>query len=198
MAWEPDYITDVEMRKYLRIPDTDDDAELAVAISASSGAVNLSTGRQFGKVDTAEERKYTAQWDRRRCRWVVVIDDLMTTTDLAVSCTGGTITDYTLEPVNAAAKGRPWEILVVNSTSSVMPTDLENDVEITGTWGWTAVPSPVKLATRLQASRFHARRDSPYGIAGSPDQGHELRLLARVDPDVAVMLRRYARKWAMR
>jgi hypothetical protein len=55
------------------------------------------------------------------------------------------------------------------------------------------VPSAVKLATRLQASRFMARRDSPYGVAGSPDAGSEIRLLSRVDPDVAVALRGFSR-----
>jgi len=63
-------------------------------------------------------------------------------------------------------------------------------------WGWSAVPVPVKEATYLQASRFHSRRDSPYGIAGSPDQGSELRLLSRVDPDVAVSLSDFVRWWA--
>jgi hypothetical protein len=45
----------------------------------------------------------------------------------------------------------------------------------------------------LQASRFYARRDSPYGVAGSPDLGSEVRLLSKVDPDVAVSLADYVR-----
>ena len=49
-------------------------------------------------------------------------------------------------------------------------------------------------ATLLQASRLAARRDSPFGVAGSPDAGSEMRLLARVDPDVAVALEPYRRR----
>jgi hypothetical protein len=64
-------------------------------------------------------------------------------------------------------------------------------VKVTALWGWTAVPVAVKQATLLQASRFFSRRHSPYGVAGSPELGSEIRLLARVDPDVGVSLRDY-------
>lgn len=197
MAWEPDYASSADLKAYLRISDTVDDAQIALAVTAASRSVDQHCGRQFGVVAAAEERKYTARWDRRRARWLVDIDDLMSTTDLAITCTAGTITDYTLEPVNAEPLGRPWTSLVVNSTSTITPTSLVNDMAITALWGWTAVPTPVKQATLLQASRFFARRDSPYGIAGSPDTGSELRLLARVDPDVSVALTPYRRKWAV-
>jgi hypothetical protein len=50
------------------------------------------------------------------------------------------------------------------------------------------VPPTIKLATQLQASRWLKRRDAPFGIAGSPELGSELRLLAKLDPDVEVLL----------
>jgi hypothetical protein len=195
MAWAPDYVTTEEMRDYLRISDDDDNALIALAISAASRAVDKYAGRQFGVVAAAEERLYSAVWDRRRCRWVVEIDDLMSTTNLAVTCTAGTITGYTLEPVNAAKISRPWTRLVVDSDSSVQPTSLVNDMAVTALWGWSSVPESVEQATRLQAHRFHTRRKSPYGVAGSPDEGTALRLLARVDPDVGVALNPYRRVW---
>jgi len=52
----------------------------------------------------------------------------------------------------------------------------------------------VHEACLLQSSRIAARRDSPFGVAGSPETGSELRLLDRVDPDVAVTLSRYRRR----
>jgi len=197
MAWAPDYVTDVELKAYLRISDTGDDAELAVVATASSRAIDLHTNRQFGKVAAAEQRLYTARYDHERCRWVIDIDDLMTTTDLVILVGGVALTDYVKEPVNAAAKGRPWTRLVVDKDSAVVPTGEEYEVAGTAIWGWTAVPNSVKLAARLQASRFHSRRDSPYGIAGSPDAGSEMRLLSRVDPDVGVSLRSFVRPRAV-
>lgn len=197
MAWKPDYITSAELKSYLRIFDTVDDAEIAVAVTAASRAIDDHCNRQFGKVDAAEERLYTARPDYERGRWVVDIDDLMTATGLVVTIAGVATTAFTKEPVNAAPKTRPWTRLVVDSDSPVTPTGDPYEVSATAVWGWTAVPVAVKQAARLQGSRFHSRRDSPYGIAGSPDQGSELRLLSRVDPDVGVSLRDYRRPRAV-
>ena len=195
MAWAPDYATDAELAAYLRITDSVDDAQLGLAVTAASRAVDRHTGRQFGKVAAAEERFYTPRWDRRRRRWVVEIDDLMTTTDLVVEIAGTAVTAFTLEPRNAAAKSRPWELLVVDADSPVTPTGDEYEAAATASWGWTAVPATVEQATLLQGSRFMARREAPFGVAGSPELGSEVRLLARVDVDVAVMLGPYVRWW---
>ena len=202
MAWAPDYVTSAELTAFVHISDSVDDAQVAVAITAASRAIDLHTNRQFGVVAAAEQRFYTGRWDRQRCRWVVDVDDLMSTTNFAAitqdaeGVTVGTIDDYVLEPRNAAATGRPWTQMVVRPNSAFKPTGVENEVAVTALWGWTAVPTAVKQATYLQGSRFLARRDSPFGIAGSPDVGSELRLLARLDPDVAVSLRGYIRWWA--
>ena len=188
MAWAPDYVTSAELKAFLRIGDAADDVMVAAALTAASRAIDQHTNRQFGVVAAAEERFYTAEWDRRRCRWVIQIDDLMSTSnfDAQVQDADGTdlgqIDDYTLEPRNAAQVSKPWTHLVVKPTSAYLPTGAVDEVAITALWGWTAVPTAVKEATYLQASRFHARRDSPFGIAGSPEVGSELRLLARLDP----------------
>lgn len=204
MAWAPDYVTTAEGREYLtRHGDTVDDTQIALAITAASRAVDLccsqgDTARQFGVV-TAQERFYTPRWDRRRCRWIVEIDDLMSTVGFDPQLQDadgndlGAIDAYILEPRNAAAKSRPWTHLVVKPTSTHTPTGIEYEAAFTAPWGWTATPTPVKNATLLQMSRFAVRRDSPYGIAGSPDDGSEMRLLARVDPDVSVMLGSFKR-----
>lgn len=196
MAWAPDYVTTEAMRNYLRIADTDDDVQIAMAISAASRAVDQYAGRQFGQVDAAEDRMFTARWDRRRCRWVIEIDDVMDDSGLEVWTDAGEIDVFALEPANAPQRSRPWTRIVVDPSSAVMPTSEENGVSVTETmWGWLAYPAAVEQATALQASRFLARRDSPFGVAGSPDSGTELRLLARVDPDVGVALNPYRRVW---
>lgn len=196
MAWAPDYVAATDLKAYLRIGDTVDDAQIALAITAASRAVDRHCFRQFGLVNAAEARKYTARWDKSICRYVVDIDDLMTTVGLTFVTSAGAITAYTLQPSNAAAEGKPWTRLVVDSTSAVQPTTVQDGVTVTASYGWAAVPVAVKLATLLQASRLNIRRNSPFGVAGSPDLGSELRLLAKVDPDVAVVLGPYIRWWA--
>ncbi|HZO69209.1 MAG TPA: phage gp6-like head-tail connector protein [Kribbellaceae bacterium] len=202
MAWAPDYVTSTELKAYMRISDAVDDAELGFAISAASRAIDVDANRQFGVVAAPEERWFTGEWDRRRCRWIIIFDDLMAVTGFdpqvqdADGVDVGAIDDYVLEPRNAAVKARPWTQMMVRPDSTYKPTGLRDEISITALWGWTSVPTAVKEATLLQASRFAVRRDSPYGVAGSPDQGSELRLLQRVDPDVSVALRDYRRWWA--
>lgn len=196
MAWAPDYVTTADLKSYLRISDTVDDAELAFAISAASRAVDRATNRQFGLVAAPQARTYTARWDNGRRRWVVDIDDLQTVVGLTIATDAGTITGYTLQPGNAEFEGFPWTRLVVETTSAVQPNGDEGGVTVTGRFGWTTVPLAIEQATLLQASRFFKRRDAPFGVAGSPELGSELRLLAKVDPDVAVAVGPYQRWWA--
>ncbi len=194
MAWAPDYADLTELKSYVGIgdsADTEDDDELQLAVSAASRAIDRAANRQFGKVEQAEARYYEAVWDRHRGKYVVEIDDLMTATNLVVADANGTAvaaTDYTLEPRNAPARGRPWTQVVMATATSEMT--------VTAEFGWTDWPATIKAATLLQGSRFFKRADAPFGVAGSPEVGSELRLLARVDPDVAVMVGAYKRWWA--
>lgn len=191
MAWAPDYLTTTQVKDFRRIDpaDTLDDVEIAVAISAASRAIDDHCNRQFGLTAAPEERFYTAWYDYDRGRWVVDVDDFMTTTGLVVSVDGTALTTFTKEPLNAAALGRPWERLVFDETPDVYPTGVLAEVSAVARWGWTAVPTQVVQATHLQVNRLMSRRDAPFGVAGSPEQGSEIRLLARLDPDVAVSLK---------
>lgn len=187
--WAPDYVTLAEQKTFMHITGTADDAAIQAAITSASRAIDTHCNRQFGQVAAPEHRLYTAWWDSERCKWIVDLDDIMTTTGLAITVTGvGTITDYVLGPVNAAQKGRPYTSLAVGRSSTIQPTGDEFEIDALGQWGWSAVPATVQEATYLQASRFKVRQVSPWGVAGSPDAGNEIRLLARVDPDVAVSL----------
>jgi hypothetical protein len=188
MAWSPAYVTDEEFGEYLGSASTVDTAPIrAVAIEAASRVIDQATNRQFGKVDEAEARLYTARYDRRRCAYVVDIDDLSDSDGVTVTVNGTAVTDFTLRPYNKL----PYTKLIsatINSTE-------EGAVSVTGVWGWPAVPDTIKQACLIQAHRFFKRQGAEFGIAGSPDMGNELRLLSKVDPDVAVMLAAYARHW---
>lgn len=187
MTWEPDYVTVAELKSYLRIGDTDDDTLLALWATTASRAVDTFTHRQFGRVAAPETRTYEALYDRHIGTQAVEIDDLGDLTGLVVQSGLTVLTDYSLGPVNALLRGRPYERL----TGSV-----GGSLTITGFWGWAAVPAPVKTATLIQASRFAVRRDSPFGIAGSPSDGSEMRLLASLDPDLKTALgKKYRREW---
>lgn len=202
MPWAPNYTTTEDLADFVRITDTLDEVQLSLAISTASRGIDRACGRQFGSLSAVAARYYTARWDCRRQRWTVSIDDLMTTTGLLVAFDedgdetyGGEIDLFTLEPRNAAADGRPWTDLVVRPTAATLPTSLADGVRVTARWGWDQVPASIEQACLLQASRLLARRSSPFGVAGSPEAGNELRLLARLDPDVEVAVRPYRRVW---
>jgi hypothetical protein len=177
MAWEPDYVTVGELADFVHVDDGVDDVEFARAITASSRAVDDCCGRQFGLVAAPELRTYTPVWDRKLCAWVCRIDDVATVAGSLLA--GVPVTSALLYPRNAVVKGGVWTTLRVDTC---------DDVDVTMRWGWPAFPVPVTMATMLQSSRLVARRDSPFGVAGSPQTGSELRLLARLDPDVKTTL----------
>jgi hypothetical protein len=196
VTWKPDYVTAAGLRSYLRIDDSADDVFLALWITTVSRNIDDFCGRQFGQVAAAEERVYPPVWDRHEQAWFVDVDDVQDVTGFglvdadgtAIAAQTSTVDGYTLLPRNAVAKGQPYTQLKI----TVNPGD---EVTADALWGWTAVPSAVAAGLYLQAARLSARRDSPFGIAGSPSEGSEMRLLAQLDPDFRTSLKPYVRKW---
>lgn len=206
MAWAPDYTTVAALKAYVRIPalDTQDDVQLALAVTAASRAIDNATNRQFGLVAAPEARYYTAEWQSCDNRYTVEIDDVMIVTGASVvaDSTGDgdfdlTVTAYDFKPVNAASKGKPYTQLWIDRTVS-LPVRAVDGLQVTARWGWSDVPDTIEQATLIQASRFFTRREAPFGVAGSPESGSEMRLLERVDPDVKVMVQPYYRWWGAR
>lgn len=190
MPWAPDYATVDQVKDYLRIDldDTEDDTFIALWITAVSRNIDEHCGRQFGSV-AAQTRYYRPVYDRAACEWRATIDDLYDVTGLVVARPGGAVLAadaFELSPDNAPAKGRPYERIVLPGPGRYA---------VTAPWGWPVVPAAVPTAIFLQAARLAARRDSPFGVAGSPSEGAEMRLLAQLDPDFRTTLKPLRRKW---
>lgn len=109
--------------------------------------------------------------------------DLTFDTDLTLDV------DYILVPYTAAARGWPYTGIMATPGRTFPVAD--GAVRVIASFGWPAVPAPVRTAVLLQASRLFKRRLAPFGIAGSPEMGSELRLLAKLDPDVESLLQPY-------
>lgn len=211
MPWSPDYVELDDVKHALRITDDEDDVELGAAITAASRAIDDYTHRQFGKTDAAEIRIYPdveaggESWERPG---VLEIDDLASTTGIAIGvdeANDGTYsTVYTLGtearlwPLNAQVAGRPWTEL--RTLGSRRFPRQAGAVRIEAQWGWAAVPALVKQACMVEAIRLFKRKDAPFGVAGSSELGgaEPLRLLARLDPDVELMLAGLRRRWLVR
>lgn len=184
-----------DLKLALRITDNTDDVLLQVALDAARDSIDDHCNRTFMASVEPSPRMYQPTKER------VETDDFYTTQGLIISVGGTEIpaavenvsAGYTLYPLNAEAHGEPytsfeytqfpanaWPLYAAISRAKAI---------VIARWGYAAgVPAQVRQACILQASRIFARRLSPYGIAGSPDMGGELRILAKVDPDVAVLL----------
>jgi hypothetical protein len=208
MAWAPSYATATELGQFVRIDDSADDTVIDLAIDAASRMIDYACdpspehSRQFGRTDAPEDRYYTASprgfGPSVRGQWAAQCDDLASVVDLVVAVATGAggytpVTGTAALPRNAVALGRPYTAVLFAGSSYPSPPLAADAVRITGTWGWPEVPGPIHEACLLQASRLLARRDAPFGIAGSAEVGSEVRLLAKVDPDVETMLRPYVR-----
>ena len=196
MTWAPDYLTLAEAKLYLGVTDTVDDVQITGWITAASRAIDKRCNRQFGSLAAPAARTYrrVPYYDQMSGLWVLDIDDLMSTTGLLINGTAYASSGAVLLPDNAPADGRPWTALGFTTWPYPQYPGMPVTNVLTAPWGWSAVPAQVPMAAKLQINRWNSRRDSPMGVAGSPDQGSELRLLAKLDPDVATVLAGLSRR----
>jgi hypothetical protein len=186
------YCTLAELKASLAITDSVDDTPLEAAITATSRMIDDYTGRFFYRNGTTQSpvARYYTPLDP----WTMNMDDSVSITEVATddnfNQTWDTVwatSDYMLEPVNNPQRGWPVNrVLAIGRY--VWPYYLPQSCRITGVWGWNAVPAEINMATLIQAARLFTRRQSPFGIAGSPDLG-TVRLTAKLDADVEALLR---------
>lgn len=192
MALTNAYCTLSDLKTALAIEDIQDDTALEAAILTASRMIDDYTGRFFYRDGTNAApvvRFYTAQ-DWYTCN----VDDFVSLTQIATDdnfdqlyTTIWQADDYMVEPVNNPRRGWPLSRLLAID-SYIFPYNLPQSVKVTGVWGWPAVPAEISMAAKLQASRLFVRRQSPFGVAGTPEIG-TVRLTSRLDPDVEALIR---------
>jgi hypothetical protein len=190
MAIVNGYATLQELKTWLGITGSTDDARLELAIEAASRAIDTECSRRFY---AATQTLYFETDDPLRCD---LSDDLLTVTSIAYDSTGRrdyvTLagTDYELDPEVA-----PYRIVYIAPAASVFfPIDQRRAVRIVGSWGHNATGSAPQAITRaclLLATRYFKRKDAPFGVVGTPELGF-LRVTAR-DPEVRALLNPYRR-----
>jgi hypothetical protein len=123
---------------------------------------------------------------------VLRIDDLLSVTTLKTDENAdGTFettwaaSDYQLLPFDAPTKGEPYT--EISALLRRFPLCAKGQrvgrIQVTGLWGWTAIPNEVHTACLLHASRGLKRRHSPEGVIGVGEFGG-IRVSNRQDPDV--------------
>jgi hypothetical protein len=177
--------------------DASEDELLADVLSAASRSIDRRCGypaRRFWLDSTASARIFTPRGRTVRTDdgELLIVDDIGATEDLTVAVgRAGTFTvldssEFEAKPDNATANEQAITGLL--RVGSVWSSDPRVRVKVTAKWGWPAVPSEVKQATLILASRLYKRRQSPEGILGNADWGG-MTNLAREDPDVRTLLK---------
>lgn len=187
------YLTQAEAMSFIGQSEVRDSDELDDVVTAVSRQIDEYCQRHFYTVTEARTFEVEDLRELHFGAW----NDLTTLTTLKTDAGGDgtyettiTSTNYQLEPFNASLRGRPWlEVCLLNGLQFPTPVyDAREDlIQITGVWGWPAVPPAVKQACRIQVSRIAKRSESPLGVAGFGEFG-VIRLQSRLDPDVQQMI----------
>lgn len=185
MPWKPDYVDAADLAEFVRV--AADNPYVGTYGTAAARGIDDFCNRQFGQLDAAATFTYdscrAAQLDNGR--WLLLVDDVQVITAATVTVDGTAVDagvdGYQWWPRNAVVQGDVY----VGITLADRPT---GDVDVFARFGWSAVPAQVTAAEWLQVNRWNIRRESPYGTAGSTGDGSEVRLSAKLDPDVRLML----------
>jgi len=190
------YCSLADVKQALRITDTIDDAMLEMSINSASRLVDQYCNRSFYLGSTNTEVRYYSTTDP----YYVWIDDLAEFTSLDTSSNmknqydihwtnDGDYPDYELAPKNNLANAYYSPYTAIKATGHYLfPYFGDNSlIKVTGRWGWTSVPDPIKQATVIQASRLFKRLESPLGVAGVSDIGI-MRVGRAIDGDVAQLI----------
>jgi hypothetical protein len=171
----------------LRITDDVDDLVLAGVVESASRAIDQYCDRYFGQTGTQAapvNRLYRARSQQ------VMIDDLVTLTDVGVEYSGFAETFSSLgansvlkQPVNANTENplRPFTSLLAKPGTVLPPPP--GWVRVTGVWGWPTVPPQIRDACVLQTVRLFKSRDVPLGVMGGADMMGAIRLPGGLHPD---------------
>lgn len=163
------YVTGGQLRAHVGITDANDDVRLQIALDAAEDMVDDWCQRTFTVPTSATSRTFAIDDP-----YVLQVDDIASTTGLVIVDGSTTLTssDYQLEPLRAAAEGRPWTQIRRLGTAWSIPTNTgQVSVTITARWGWPATPDTVKRAALAIAGWLFTGATAPLGVAGVNEFG---------------------------
>lgn len=184
------YTTAADVRTYLGVAASTDDALLAVLIGAATAIIDGETGRCF---EAASATRYyqPAALDADDPNLLHLDGDLVSVTTLK-NGEGETIpsTDYWLLPRN---QGPPYHAIKLKSESTDAWTfDTDGEIEVAGKWGYSATPpADIVMACKRMTGYLYKLKDSQvFDVTAMPDQG-VITIPKGIPQDVKVVLMKY-------
>lgn len=172
------YASLTDLKSWLKIDDSEDDALLTLALTNAESAIDRYTERTFV---LSSAQSATARVYKTRNAGAVWVDDIGDTSGLIVKIDDADTgvfartltfgTDYVLDPPTGQyqAGGRVPSTRILTIGATLLPTLSESSrprIEVTAKWGWPVVPSEVQLATLYLAADLFRRKDAPFGVIG--------------------------------
>jgi hypothetical protein len=174
------YCTVEALKSRLSITNSNSDLELHAACFSASRWLEQYCQRTFWRTASTEARTFTP------CDLYSVelgaFNDLVSVTSLKTDSSGDGVyettwvtTDYQLLPYNTAGpETRPYTAIKAIGSQTFpwwylaasLPLTRADRVQVTGVFGWPAVPQAIKQAAQLMAAEIFRRKDAPLGIAG--------------------------------
>ena len=193
------YITVQEAQDYTGVNLAGSTALLEDVVTASSRLIDEYCGRHF----YAETAIRYFDTDDSQVLTLGPFNDLASATSVTEDTDGDgtyattyTSAEYQLGPGGAATRApiaEPFtELRLLDSVtfSVVVPTGRRGLIKINGTWGWPAVPIPVKQACRIIVAEVMKLESAPLGIVGFADFG-VTRVSKSMSPRAIQMLQPY-------
>ncbi len=191
------YCTNTEVKTYLGISGTADDALITALIARAQAAIDRHTHRTFSS--TADStRSFTVEEDTDgRTLWFDEdIVSITTVTTNADASTGTTVssTEYTTLPRNRT----PYYGIKIKSSVSkdwTYENDPETGVTVAGKWAYsTTPPDDVKHACVRLSSFYYQQKDAQvYDVTTIPDAGI-ITLPQGIPADVQLVLEPYVKR----
>lgn len=211
MAFGDAYMTAAQFRARTRETSSANDTAIDAVLLSASRSIDGYCGREFNKSAAPESRVFDFHvWDGMSWGHAVVFTheplfcgfpclqtgDLVSVSSIASGDGSGaypTVWDadsYQLLPRSAPTKGFPYtELGPPSGRWSGWPITAYG-VQVTGIFGWTAVPAPVKEVCFLAANRLKSLWDAPFGLSGGGEMG-ALDMTVSLTPILKEMLAPY-------
>ncbi len=188
MAISNGYCSLTDVKGALRITDSVDDVLLELAVEGAARQIDGYCERVF--YSSTATRLFSASDG-----YICIVDDISALTTIQTSSGADRVfdttweeTDYQLEPLNGISGGIVSPATAIRAIGDYLfpQSGGEANVKVTATFGWAEVPTAIRQASILLASRQYKRYDSPLGVAGFGDLG--VIRVSNIDPDIAKLL----------
>lgn len=175
------YATLAQLKEYLGVGSTDDDALLGRLLDAATAAIDQYCNRTF--TATSGERKYYEAMGK----FLWLDGDLLSVSGIT-NGDGNAVTTYALLPANATPK-----FAIVLAAGSWVASATE-PITVTGQWGYsTAPPADIVHACIRLAAYYYRQKDAQvYDTVAEPSLGI-ITVPAGLPADVARLLDPYRR-----